>query len=457
MKEFTYEQITTHLITSGYYYQGSEIYGGLSNTWDYGPLGSEIKMNIRKLWWQKFVQESPTNVGIDAAILMNPKVWEATGHVKTFNDPLIDCKHCHQRFRADQLIEAEFPDVNVNKMSNAEMMDFIKEHGVKCPSCGATNFTDIRQFNMMFKTHIGVTEDSKSEVYLRPETAQGVFVNFKNVMRTTRKKLPVGICNVGKAFRNEITPGNMTFRTREFDQMEMEFFCKPGEDLKWHKYWKEYCLDFIKLLEITPEKLRYRDHEKEELAFYSNATTDIEYLFPFGWGEIWGIADRTDYDLKRHMEYSYQSLEYLDPETNEKYVPYCIEPSVGLDRLVLMTLCDAYDEEVINDNDTRIVMHLAKSVAPYKAAIFPLSKKLEGKAREVFTLLSKEMMVVYDDTGSIGKRYRRQDAIGTPFCVTIDFDTENDQSVTIRERDSMQQIRLPISELVEYLVKQIKG
>ena len=457
MKEFTYEQITTHLITSGYYYQGSEIYGGLSNTWDYGPLGSEIKMNIRKLWWQKFVQESPTNVGIDAAILMNPKVWEATGHVKTFNDPLIDCKHCHQRFRADQLIEAEFPDVNVNKMSNAEMMDFIREHEVKCPNCGQSNFTDIRQFNMMFKTHIGVTEDSKSEVYLRPETAQGVFVNFKNVMRTTRHKLPIGICNVGKAFRNEITPGNMTFRTREFEQMEMEFFCKPGEDLKWHAYWKQYCLDFIKHLGITPEKLRYRDHEPEELAFYSNATTDVEYLFPFGWGEIWGIADRTDYDLKRHMEYSYQSLEYLDPETNEKYVPYCIEPSVGLDRLVLMTLCDAYDEEAVGENDTRIVMHLNKNIAPYKAAIFPLSKKLEEKAREVFTLLSKEMMVVYDDTGSIGKRYRRQDAIGTPFCVTIDFDTENDNSVTIRERDSMQQVRLPISELVEYLNKQIKG
>ena len=457
MKEFTYEQITTHLITSGYYYQGSEIYGGLSNTWDYGPLGSEIKMNIRKLWWQKFVQESPTNVGIDAAILMNPKVWEATGHVKTFNDPLIDCKHCRQRFRADQLIESEFPDVNVNKMTNEQMMDFIREHEVKCPNCGQSNFTDIRQFNMMFKTHIGVTEDSKSEVYLRPETAQGVFVNFKNVMRTTRHKLPIGICNVGKAFRNEITPGNMTFRTREFDQMEMEFFCKPGEDLKWHAYWKQYCLDFVELLGIKPEKLRYRDHEKEELAFYSNATTDIEYLFPFGWGEIWGIADRTDYDLKRHMEYSYQSLEYLDPETNEKYVPYCIEPSVGLDRLVLMTLCDAYDEEVVNENDTRIVMHLAKSIAPYKAAIFPLSKKLEEKAREVFALLSKEMMVVYDDTGSIGKRYRRQDAIGTPFCVTIDFDTENDNSVTIRERDSMQQVRLPISELVAYLTKQIKG
>ena len=451
MAKFEFDKVCNHFITSGYYYQGSEIYGGLSNTWDYGPLGSEIKMNIRKMWWKKFVQECPMNVGIDAAILMNPKVWEATGHVSTFNDPLIDCKKCKQRFRADQLIEAEFPDVDVNAMTNEQMMDFIHQNHVKCPNCGSENFTDIRQFNMMFKTHIGVTEDSKAVVYLRPETAQGMFVNFKNVVRTTRKKLPLGICNVGRAFRNEITPGQMTFRTREFDQMEMEFFCKPGEDLKWFDYWKKHCLNFIDSLGIKKENLRYRDHEPAELAFYSKATTDIEYLFPFGWGEVWGIADRTDYDLKKHMQYSGESLEYLDPETNEKYVPYCIEPSVGLDRLVLMTLCDAYDEEAVGENDTRIVMHLAPAVAPIKAAILPLSKKLEEKAKEVETILCKYLNVVYDDTGSIGKRYRRQDAIGTPYCVTIDFDTLEDNAVTVRERDSMQQVRMPIEKLAEYL------
>ena len=452
MPKFDFEKVCNHFIVSGFYYQGSEIYGGLSNTWDYGPIGSEMKMNIRKMWWKKFVQESPTNVGIDAAIMMNPRVWEATGHVSTFNDPLIDCKKCKQRFRADQLIEAEFPDADVNGMTNEQMMEFIRENHVKCPNCGSENFTDIRQFNMMFKTHIGVTEDSKAVVYLRPETAQGMFVNFKNVIRTTRRKLPIGICNVGRAFRNEITPGQMTFRTREFDQMEMEFFCKPGEDLKWFDYWKKHCLAFVDSLGIKPENLRYRDHEPEELAFYSKATTDIEYLFPFGWGEVWGIADRTDYDLKRHMQYSGESLEYLDPETNEKYVPYCIEPSVGLDRLVLMTLCDAYDEEAVGENDTRIVMHLAPYVAPYKAAVLPLSKKLEEKAREIEGILCKYLNVIYDDTGSIGKRYRRQDAIGTPFCVTVDFDTLEDNAVTVRDRDSMQQIRLPIDKLVEYLL-----
>ena len=452
MPKFDFEKVCNHFIVSGFYYQGSEIYGGLSNTWDYGPIGSEMKMNIRKMWWKKFVQESPTNVGIDAAIMMNPRVWEATGHVSTFNDPLIDCKKCKQRFRADQLIEAEFPDADVNGMTNEQMMEFIRENHVKCPNCGGENFTDIRQFNMMFKTHIGVTEDSKAVVYLRPETAQGMFVNFKNVIRTTRRKLPIGICNVGRAFRNEITPGQMTFRTREFDQMEMEFFCKPGEDLKWFDYWKKHCLAFVDSLGIKPENLRYRDHEPEELAFYSKATTDIEYLFPFGWGEVWGIADRTDYDLKRHMQYSGESLEYLDPETNEKYVPYCIEPSVGLDRLVLMTLCDAYDEEAVGENDTRIVMHLAPYVAPYKAAVLPLSKKLEEKAREIEGILCKYLNVIYDDTGSIGKRYRRQDAIGTPFCVTVDFDTLEDNAVTVRDRDSMQQIRLPIDKLVEYLL-----
>ncbi len=455
MAKFEFDKLCNHFIVSGYYFQGSEIYGGLSNTWDYGPLGSEIKRNIRRMWWKKFVQESSTNVGIDAAILMNPKVWEATGHVSTFNDPLIDCKSCKQRFRADQLIEKEFPDVDVNGMTNEQMMAFIRENHVKCPNCGKEDFTDIRQFNMMFKTHIGVTEDSKSVVYLRPETAQGMFVNFKNVLRTTRRKLPIGICNVGRAFRNEITPGQMTFRTREFDQMEMEFFCKPGEDLKWFDYWKQYCLNFVDSLGIKKENLRYRDHEQAELAFYSKATTDIEYLFPFGWGEIWGIADRTDYDLKRHIEHSGEALDYLDPETNEKYVPYCIEPSVGLDRLVLMTLCDAYDEEAVGDNDTRIVMHLSPAVAPIKAAILPLSKKLEEKAREVEQLLNKYFDVLYDDTGSIGKRYRRQDAIGTPFCITIDFDTENDGAVTIRERDSMAQIRLPISELKAYLEEKV--
>ena len=451
MGKHSFEKVCNHFITSGFYFQGSEIYGGLSNTWDYGPLGSELKSNIRKMWWKKFVQESPTNVGIDAAILMNPKVWEATGHVQTFNDPLIDCKHCKQRFRADQLIEAEFPDAPVTSMTNDQMMEFIRNNHVKCPNCGSENFTDIRQFNMMFKTHIGVTEDSKSVVYLRPETAQGVFVNFKNVLRTTRRKLPVGICNVGKAFRNEITPGQMTFRTREFDQMEMEFFCKPGEDLEWFAHWKKKCLEFVELLGINEENLRYRDHDPEELAFYSKATTDIEYLFPFGWGEVWGIADRTDYDLNRHMKYSGESLEYLDPETNEKFVPYCIEPSVGLDRLVLMTLCDAYDEEELENGETRIVMHLNPAVAPIKAAVLPLSKKLEGKARDVQEILCKYLPVVYDDTGSIGKRYRRQDAIGTPFCVTIDFDSLEDNAVTIRERDSMTQVRMPIEKLVEYL------
>ena len=451
MSKFSFETVTNHFVVSGFYYQGSEIYGGLSNTWDYGPLGSEIKMNIRKMWWKKFVQESPTNVGIDAAILMNPKVWEATGHVTTFNDPLIDCKKCKQRFRADQLIEGEFPDADVNGMTNEQMMDFIHKNHVKCPNCGGEDFTDIRQFNMMFKTHIGVTEDSKSTVYLRPETAQGVFVNFKNVLRTTRKKLPIGICNVGRAFRNEITPGQMTFRMREFDQMEMEFFCKPGTDLEWFAYWKKHCLNFVNDLGIKAENLRYRDHEPEELAFYSKATTDIEYLFPFGWGEVWGIADRTDYDLKRHMTYSGESLEYLDPETNEKYVPYCVEPSVGLDRLVLMTLCNAYDEEKVGEDDTRIVMHLVPAVAPYKAAILPLSKKLGEKALEIEKILNKYMNVIYDETGSIGKRYRRQDAIGTPFCITVDFDTLEDNAVTVRERDSMQQVRMPIEKLVEYL------
>ena len=450
MYKYSFEKVSNHLITSGFYFPGSEIYGGLSNTWDYGPLGVEVENNIKKMWWKKFVQESPTNVGIDAAILMNPKVWVATGHVSTFNDPLIDCKACKARHRADQLIEAECQDVDVNAMSFEDMDKFIQEHDIVCPVCGKKNFTSIRQFNMMFKTHVGVTEDSSSVVYMRPETAQGMFVNFKNVVRTTRKKLPLGICNVGKAFRNEITPGQLTFRTREFTQMEMEFFTKPGEDLKWFDYWKKYCLNFVSSLGIKEENLRYRDHEKEELAFYSKATTDIEYLFPFGWGEVWGIADRTDYDLKRHSEYSGETLDYFDPATNEKYIPYCIEPSVGLDRLTLMTLCNAYDEEELEGGDTRIVMHLIPSVAPYKIAILPLSKKLEDKAHEIEEMLRKYFMVVYDDTGSIGKRYRRQDAIGTPYCLTVDFNTLEDNEVTIRDRDTMQQIRLSIKELVNY-------
>ena len=455
MAKYDFDKLTTHFITSGFYYPGSEIYGGLSNTWDYGPIGSLIRNNIQNLWWKKFVQESPTNVGINAAIMMNPRVWEATGHVSTFNDPLIDCKSCKQRFRADQLIENARPDVQTSSMSNDEMMKFIRENHIACPHCGKEEFTDIRQFNMMFKTHIGVTEDNKSTVYLRPETAQGMFVNFKNVVRTTRRKLPLGICNIGRAFRNEITPGQMTFRTREFDQMEMEFFCKPGTDLEWFSYWKQYCLDFVNNLGVKKENLRYRDHDPEELAFYSKATTDIEYLFPFGWGEIWGVADRTDYDLKKHIEFSGEALDYLDPETNEKYVPYCIEPSVGLDRLILMTLCDAYDEETVNENDTRIIMHLKPSLAPYKVAVLPLSKKLENKAKDVYSLLTKEFMCIYDDTGSIGKRYRREDAIGTPFCLTVDFDTLENDTVTIRDRDTMEQIRLSISEVKDYIIGKI--
>ncbi|MCQ2792355.1 MAG: glycine--tRNA ligase [Bacilli bacterium] len=454
MNDNKFSKIVTHLTTSGYVYPNSQIYGGLSNTWDYGPLGVELKNNIKRYWWKKFVQESPYNVGIDSAILMNKKVWEATGHVTTFNDPLIDCKSCKARHRADELIKTQFPDVDTNKMNFDEINEFIKKHKVKCPTCGKVDmFTDVRQFNMMFKSHIGVTGDSTSEVYLRPETAQGVFVNFKNVQRSSRKKIPFGICNMGKSFRNEITPGNFTFRTREFEQLEMEFFCKPGTDLKWFEYWKKECLDFIKSLNIKDKNLRYRDHEKAELAFYSKATTDIEYNFPdIGWGELLGIADRTDYDLKRHMNHSKESLEYLDPETNEKYIPYCIEPSMGVDRLMLMIMMDSYDEEKLED-DTRIVMHIKPALAPYKVAILPLSKQLSEKAKEVFSKLAKKHMCVYDETGSIGKRYRREDAIGTPYCVTIDFDTAKDETVTIRERDSMKQIRLKINEVDAYILE----
>ena len=454
-KTHEFDKIVNHLITSGFVYQGSEIYGGLANTWDYGPLGVELKTNLRNMWWKKFVQESPYNVGVDAAILMNPKVWQATGHVTTFNDPLVDCKTCKTRHRADELIKSQYPDVNADAMNNDEINEFMRNNPLKCPNCGASNFTEIRQFNLMFKTHIGVTEDKLSEVYLRPETAQGIFTNFKNVQRSSRKKIPFGIANVGKAFRNEITPGNFTFRTREFTQMELEFFCRPGTDDEWFTYWKNTCLNFVKSLGVKNENLRFRDHDQKELSFYSKATTDIEYLFPFGWGEIWGIANRTDYDLKRHMEYSGENFEYLDPTTNEKYVPYCVEPSVGLDRLMLMVMTDSYDEEEL-ENDSRIVMHLHPSLAPYKAAILPLTKKLNDKAQDVFTKLAKHFSVIYDETGSIGKRYRREDAIGTPYCVTIDFTTLEDETVTIRDRDSMEQIRLPINQVVTFLSEKVE-
>ena len=454
--KFSFETITQHLQNAGFVFQGSQIYGGLSNTWDYGPLGSEMKRNIRNLWWKKFVQESPTNVGIDSAILMNPKVWEATGHVSTFNDPMVDCKACKARHRADELIKSEYPDVDVDGMTFEQMDAFIKEHAMTCPVCGKSDFTPIRKFNMMFKTHIGVTDDASSVVYLRPETAQGVFVNFKNVQRATRKKLPFGICNTGKSFRNEITPGNFTFRTREFDQCEMEFFCKPGTDLEWFAYWKEYCRKFVDSLGVKDENLRYRDHEPAELAFYSNATTDVEYLFPsLGWGEILGVADRTDYDLKRHMDFSGQDLTYFDPETNEKYIPYCIEPSMGLDRLFLMVAVDAYDEEELANGDKRVVMHLKPAIAPYKVAVLPLSKKLNEGALEIANSLNKHFSICYDETGSIGKRYRRQDEIGTPYCICVDFQTAEDHMVTVRDRDSMEQERIAIADLKAYLENKI--
>ena len=454
--EKSFENIVTHLQTTGYVFQGSQIYGGLANTWDYGPLGSQLKKNLKDLWWKKFVQDSDLNVGIDSAILMNPNVWVATGHVQTFNDPQIECKKCHSRYRADQLISDQFKDVDVDGMTYDDLNDFIKSNDVKCPSCGQHDFTDIKKFNLMFKTHMGVTEDSSAEVYLRPETAQGVFVNFKNVQRVTRKKLPFGIANTGKAFRNEITPGNFTFRTREFEQMELEFFCQPGTDLKWFEYWKKYCINFVESLGINAEHLRYRDHEPEELAFYSRATTDIEYLFPFGWGEVWGIADRTDYDLKRHQEFSKESLEYFDSDTNSKYIPYCIEPSLGLDRLFLMVVCDAYDEEKLENGETRKVMHLNKKIAPITAAVLPLSKQLSDKAKEVFHALREDFNVSFDETGSIGKRYRRNDEIGTPFCITYDFNTPETNKVTVRDRDSMSQDLVDINDLKDYLIGKLK-
>ncbi|MBF1307643.1 glycine--tRNA ligase [Parvimonas micra] len=459
--EKSMEKIVSLCKSRGIIYPGSEIYGGLANTWDYGPLGVEFKNNVKKAWWQKFVQQSKYNVGLDSAILMNPEVWVASGHVGSFSDPLIDCKECKSRFRADKLIEDFYfennlGDINVDGWENEKVEELMKEKNICCPNCKKQNFTGIRRFNLMFKTFQGVTEDSKSEIYLRPETAQGIFVNFKNIARTSRKKVPFGIAQVGKSFRNEITPGNFTFRTREFEQMELEFFCKPGEDLEWYDYWKNYSFNWLLSLGMNEETLRLRDHEKEELSFYSKATCDIEFLFPFGWGELWGIADRTDYDLSRHIEVSGEDLRYIDPVTNEKYIPYCIEPSLGADRVALAFLCNAYDEEEIGEGDVRTVLRLHPALAPFKAAILPLTKKLSEKSDEIYNELSKYFMIDTDVSGSIGKRYRRQDEIGTPFCITVDFDTLEDNCVTVRFRDTMEQERIKISELKDFIEKSLE-
>lgn len=459
--EKSMEKIVSLCKSRGIIYPGSEIYGGLANTWDYGPLGVEFKNNVKKAWWQKFVQQSKYNVGLDSAILMNPEVWVASGHVGSFSDPLIDCKECKSRFRADKLIEDFYfennlGDINVDGWENEKVEELMKEKNICCPNCKKQNFTGIRRFNLMFKTFQGVTEDSKSEIYLRPETAQGIFVNFKNIARTSRKKVPFGIAQVGKSFRNEITPGNFTFRTREFEQMELEFFCKPGEDLEWYEYWKNYSFNWLLSLGMNEEALRLRDHEKEELSFYSKATCDIEFLFPFGWGELWGIADRTDYDLSRHIEVSGEDLRYIDPVTNEKYIPYCIEPSLGADRVALAFLCNAYDEEEIGEGDVRTVLRLHPALAPFKAAILPLTKKLLEKSDEIYNELSKYFMIDTDVSGSIGKRYRRQDEIGTPFCITVDFDTLEDNCVTVRFRDTMEQERIKISELKDFIEKSLE-
>ena len=461
MSDYSFDQIVNHLRTSGFVFQGSEIYGGLSNTWYYGPIGANLKKNIKLAWWKKFIQEDVNNVGIQSAILMNPEVWVATGHLKNFSDPLIDCKKCKSRYRADQLIEQyATEEVKVEAMTASDMVDYIRNNHITCPNCGGSDFTDIRQFNLMFKTFQGVIEDSKNTVYLRPETAQGMFVNFKNVQRTMRKKLPFGIGQIGKSFRNEITPGNFIFRTREFEQMEMEFFCKPGEDDKWYPYWKQFCFDWLVNLGLNPEKMRVRDHAKEELAFYSKGTCDIEFLLPFGWGEVWGIADRTDYDLNRHMEHSKQDLTYLDPFTNEKYVPYCVEPAVGVERLFLAFVCSSYEEEKLvsedGKEDVRTVMHLHPALAPIKAAVLPLSKKLAPLASDIYCQLAKSFDVQYDEAGSIGKRYRRQDSIGTPICITVDFDSEANQTVTVRDRDSMKQQVVKIADLNSYIENLIK-
>ena len=465
----TMEKIVNLCKGRGYVYPSSEIYGGLSNSWDFGPLGAELKNNVKKAWWKKFVQENPYNVGLDSAILMNSQVWVASGHVVNFNDPLIDCKCCKMRHRADKLIEdwlGENPmeGVVVEAMTNDDMVDFINQKQIPCPGCGKTDFTGIRKFNLMFKTHIGVTEDNTTEVYLRPETAQGIFVNFNNVQRTTRRKIPFGIAQIGKSFRNEITPKNFIFRVREFEQMELEFFCEPDTDLEWFDYWRNYCHQFLMDLGMKDECLRLRDHEKEELSFYSKATTDFEYLFPFGWGELWGVADRTDYDLTQHQTVSGKDMTYFDQEKNTRYIPYVVEPSLGVERVTLAFLCDAYDEEVVDEakNDVRTVLRLHPALAPFKCAVLPLSKKLSGPATELYHELQKEFMVDYDDAGSIGKRYRREDEIGTPFCITVDFQTvgddktEADHCVTVRERDSMEQVRIPLSEVKNYIAERIK-
>ncbi len=455
----TMEKIVNLCKGRGFIFPGSEIYGGLANSWDYGPLGVEFKNNVKKAWWKRFVQESKYNVGLDSAIIMNPQAWVASGHVGGFSDPLMDCKQCKARHRADKLIEDYAYQNNTSDnpagWSFEKMTDFIKEHNIACPVCGGHEFTDIKKFNLMFKTFIGVTEDTTSTIYLRPETAQGIFVNFQNVQRAARKKLPFGIGQIGKSFRNEITPGNFVFRTREFEQMELEFFCKPGTDLEWFKYWKDYCHKFLLDLGIKDEHLRLRDHDPEELAFYSKATTDFEFLFPFGWGELWGIADRTDYDLGQHAKFSGKDLTYFDQDTNEHYIPYVIEPSLGADRVALAFLAEAYDEETVGDNDVRVVLHLHPALSPYKAAVLPLSKKLGEKATEIYEELSKYFSVDYDETGSIGKRYRRQDEIGTPLCITYDFDSETDNCVTVRDRDSMEQVRIPITELKKYIEEKI--
>ena len=460
--EKTMDKIVALCKNRGIVYAGSEIYGGLANAWDYGPLGVELKNNIKRAWWRKFVQENPYNVGIDAAILMNPQVWVASGHVVNFNDPLIDCKECKMRHRADHLIEGYNKEHGIDMVAdglpNEELIAYIREKQIPCPGCGKSNFTDIRKFNMMFKTHLGVTEDSSTEIYLRPETAQGMFVNFKNVQRTTRRKLPFGIAQTGKSFRNEITPGNFIFRIREFEQMELEFFCRPGTELEWFDYWRSFCKNWLLSLGIREENLRMRDHEKEKLSHYSNATTDIEYLFPFGWGELWGVASRTDFDLKAHSKASGEELSYFDQESGEHFVPYCVEPAVGVDRIFLTALVDAYDEEIVDaeKDDMRVVLHLHPALAPIKCAVLPLSKKLGEPAEELFRSLQKHFMVEYDESGSIGKRYRRQDEVGTPFCVTYDFDSLEDGCVTVRERDTMTQERIKISELADYISKRLE-
>ena len=447
------DKLVNHAKSTGFVYQGSEIYDGLANTWDYGPLGVEMKNNIKRLWWKRFIQESPYNVGLDSAIFMNPKVWEASGHVGGFSDPLIDCKECKTRHRADKLIEAYDPSVHSEGWSNEQTMSYIKEHNIVCPNCGKSNFTDVRQFKLMFETHMGVVEDDKSVVYLRPETAQGIFVNFKNIQRTSRKKVPFGIGQIGKSFRNEITPGNFIFRTREFEQMELEFFCEPDKDLEWFEYWKNYCINWLQTLGIKEDEMRVRDHEKEELSHYSKATSDIEFMFPFGWGELWGIADRTDYDLTQHQNTSGEDLTYFDDVNKERYIPYVIEPSLGADRVTLAFLCSAYDEEELEGGDTRTVLHFHPALAPVKIGILPLSKKLSDGAMKVYEELAKEYNCEFDERGNIGKRYRRQDEIGTPYCVTFDFDSLEDGAVTVRDRDTMEQERVKIEDLKAYFAE----